>query len=112
MAYALGTMDILSRESVLANVMLGSFGPEVALITHAGAAAGLVQIGGSDDLQALAVLHASDGALVVGEELYATDAYLNRIPAKLLSLVAQDVVRVMLILFIVILAALRMAGVL
>ena len=111
MAYALGTMDILSRESVLANVMLGAFGPEVAMIAHAGAAAGLVQIAGSDDPQALAVLHASDDTLVVGEELYATEAYLNRVPAKLLSLVAEDVVRLALILFIIIFAALRMAGV-
>ena len=111
MAYALGTMDILSRESVLANVMLGAFGPEVALIAHAGAAAGLMQIAGSDDPQALAVLYASDDTLVVGEELYATDAYLDRVPAKLLSLVAEDVVRLVLILYIIIFAALRMAGV-
>ena len=49
MAYALGTMDILNHEPVLANVMFGSFGPEVGLIARAGAESDLIQITGSDD---------------------------------------------------------------
>jgi hypothetical protein len=112
LAYALGTMDILSHEPILANVMLGAFGPEVGLIAHAGAEADLVQISGSDDPQALAILHASTDNVVVGEELYATDAYLHRNAVKLASLVAEDVARIFLVLFVIIFAFFRVLGVL
>jgi hypothetical protein len=111
-AYALGTMNILSQEPILANVMLGAFGPEVGLIAQAGEDANLAQIAGTDDLQALSILYASTDRVIVGEELYATDAYLNRGVAKLASLVAEDVARIILILFVIILAILRVSGVL
>ena len=109
-AYALGTMDILNHEPVLANVMFGTFGPEVALITRAGAEANLFQISGSDDPRALAILYASTDRVVVGEELFATSVYLDRTPAKVASLAAEDVARVALIVFIIAVAVIRLAG--
>jgi hypothetical protein len=109
-AYALGTMDILNREPVLANVMLGSFGPEVGLLTQAGSQAGLVQIGGTDAPQALSILYASTDQLIIGEELYAADAYLRPSKAKLFSLVAEDVVRLVLIAGVIVFAILRILG--
>jgi hypothetical protein len=110
LAYALGTMDILGHESVLANVMFGSFGPEVALIARAGAEADLVQIGGSDDPQALAILHSNTDRVVVGEELYATGAYLERTAAKVASLAAEDLARIVLIVFVIVVAFIRLVG--
>lgn len=110
MAYALGTMEILSHEPVLANVMLGAFGPEVGLIARAGAEAGLAQVGGSDAPQALAILYANTERVVVGEELYATGAYLNRTAVKLASLVAEDLARIFLILAVIVFAFLRVLG--
>jgi hypothetical protein len=107
MAYALGTMDILRYEPVLANVMLGAYGLEVGLIAHAGAEAGLDQIGGSDDLSSLAILYANTDRIALGEELYAIDAYLNRASEKLASLAAEDVARVILILFVIVSVLLR-----
>jgi hypothetical protein len=109
-AYALGTMDILKHEPVLANVMFGSFGPEAALIARAGAETDLFQISGSDDPRALAVLYASTDRVVVGEELFATSVYLDRTPAKVASLAAEDIARVALIVFIVVVALARLAG--
>jgi hypothetical protein len=90
--------------------MLGAFGPEVGLIARAGIEANLAQISGTDDPQALAILYASTDRVIVGEELYATSAYLNRTKAKLVSLAAQDVVRIVLILFVIIVAFLRLLG--
>jgi hypothetical protein len=110
MAYALGTMDILQHEPVLANVMFGSFGPEVALIARAGAEAGLVQISGCDDPQGLAVLHASTDRIVIGEELFATGVYLDRTVPKVASLVTEDVARIAIILIVVVGALLTLAG--
>jgi hypothetical protein len=110
MAYALGTMDILSHEPVLANVMLGAFGPEAGLISHAGGEAELVQIAGSDDPRALAIFYTSTDHTVVGEELFATGVYLNPTVAKLASLAAEDVARITLILFLIFIAFFRLAG--
>jgi hypothetical protein len=111
-AYALGTMDILHHEPLLANVMLGAFGPEVGLIARAGDDANLVQIGGSDDPRALALLYSSTDRLVVGEDLFAASVYLNRTKARVASLVAEDVARAVLILTIAFLTLLRLVGVL
>jgi hypothetical protein len=110
MAYALGAMDMLNHEPVLANVMLGAFGPEVGLIARAGDEANLAQIGGSDDPRALAILYANTDCILIGEELYATDAYLNRTAIKLASLAAEDVARIILILSVLLFAFFRMLG--
>lgn len=112
MAYALGTMDILSHEPVLANVMLGAFGPEVGLIARAGAQADLFQISGSDDPRALAILYTSTDRVVIGEELFATGVYLHRARAKVASLAAEDIARIALIVFMIFVAFLRLVGVL
>lgn len=111
MAYALGTLDILNREPLLANVMLGAFGPEVGFLSQAGSRSGLVQIGGTDAPQALSILYPSTDRLVIGEELYATDVYLRPTSAKLFSLVAEDVVRIIIIVGIILFAILSILGV-
>ncbi len=110
MSYALGTMDILCHEPVLANVMLGAYGPEVALIAHAGVESDLVQIGGSDDLSSLAILQANTDLVAIGEDLYAVGAYLERSPYKLAGLAAEDVARIMLITLIIVFVFLRVLG--
>jgi hypothetical protein len=112
MSYALGTTDVLNHEPVLANVMFGAFGPEVALIAGAGAGANFIQVSGSDNSQALGILYTSADQVAVGEELFAAEAYLHRTAPKAASLAAEDLVRVVLILFVIIVAALRLAGML
>jgi len=92
------------------NVMFGAFGPEVGLIARAGAEADLVQISGSDDPRALAILYTSTDHMVVGEELFATGVYLDPTAAKLASLAAEDVARITLILFLIFIAFFRLAG--
>jgi hypothetical protein len=110
MSYALGTMDILNREPVLANVMFGSFGAEVGLIAGTGADADLIQISGTDSAQALSILYTSADQVAVGEELYATEVYLNRTGPRVISLAAEDIARIALILFVIIVAIFRWLG--
>jgi hypothetical protein len=110
MSYALGTTDVLNHEPVLANMMFGAFGPEVGLIAGPGAGANFIQVSGTDSSQALSILYASADQVAVGEELYATEVYLNRTPFKLASLAAEDVARFVLILFVIIAAILRLVG--
>lgn len=109
-AYALGAADMMRHRPILANVMLGAFGPEAALLAHAGEQSQLVQISGTDDPQALAVLTATSQRVVVGEELFATSAYLDPTPVQTAALSAEDVVRVILALGLILMAFLRVTG--
>jgi hypothetical protein len=110
MSYALGTLDILNREPVLANVMFGSFGSEVGLIAGAAADPDLIHLSGTDNTQALSILYTSADQVAVGEELYATEVYLNPSGPRVTSLAVEDIARIALILFVIVAAVLRLLG--
>ncbi len=98
--FAAGTMDILSSEKTLANVMVGVFGPEAAYIAEQGSKQGLAQIAGAADIAPLAVLYPSVNHLLVGEEMFAAGGYTSDKPAHIGSLRAQDLVRWILVVVI------------
>ena len=105
--YAAGAMDLLAHSQPVSNAMVGSFGPEVGLIAAEGAKQGLVQVAGSTDVRALAVLQPSVDHVLVGEEIFAVGAYIDRRPGHLARLQAQDLARYILIGVIVLAALLR-----
>jgi hypothetical protein len=107
--YAAGAMEFLAHSQPVSNVMIGSFGPEVGLIAEAGVKQGLSQVAGSTDARALAVLQPSADHLLVGEEIFAAPAYLDRRPGHLGRLRAQDLARFLLLVVILIAALLRTA---
>lgn len=101
-AYAAGVMGILGREEVTANVMVGSFGDEYLLMGETGAKKELNQIVGASDPQTLPFVFASTDQPLIGEEMYAAGAYLASLPTHVGSLIAQDWIRVLIVLAIVI----------
>jgi hypothetical protein len=107
MQYTAGAMDLLSNAHPVSNTMIGSFGPEVALIADAGVKQGLTQVAGSADVRAIAVLEPTADHLLIGEEIFAAGAYLDRRPEHLARLGAQDLARYILITFIILAALLR-----
>ncbi len=111
-SFAAGTMPVIFDQQVSVNVLAGSFGSEVALITDAGERTGSLTLGGSDNLPAQAVLYAAAQEPLVGEELYAGGAYLQAGSPHLASLRAQDVLRWILIVIILAGAVLKLLGVL
>ncbi len=98
--YAAGVMDLLSNEETSTSVMAGVFGPESAFIAEEGSRQGLIQVAGVADLTSQAVLYPSVNHLAIGEEMYAAGAYLSAKSASVGSLVAQDLVRLLLAAFI------------
>lgn len=92
-SYAAGTLLVSSDPQVSANIFAGHFGSEVALILDAAERNDSLTLGGSDDMQAQAVMYASSLEPLVGEELYAAGAYLQVNPYHLASVRAQDVMR-------------------
>ncbi len=105
--YAAGAMEFLEHSHPISNVMIGSFGPEVGLIAEAGAKQGLTQVAGSTDARALSVLYPSVDHLLVGEEVFAAPAYIDRRAGHLARLRAQDLARVILVIVILLAALLR-----
>lgn len=112
LAYAAATGALLRDQKPLANVAIGVFGPEVALLLHAGEEAGAMPIAGTADPLGQAVMVVAAGApTIVGEEIFAGGAYLCHEPGHVASLMAQDVWRVILLGVILIGAVLRTLGV-
>lgn len=112
LSYTAGALPAIFDQQVSVNMLLGSFGSEVGLLADAAERTGSLTIGGSDNLPAQAVLFASTQEPLVGEELFASGAYLQVNPMHTSSLIAQDILRWALIGFIIIGAALKLVGVL
>jgi hypothetical protein len=100
-SYAAGTMPVIRNEQISTNILIGDFGPEVALITDAAERESSVLVGAASDPAAQAVLFASTSEPMMGEELFAAPAYTSKSPSLRASLQVQDVLRWLLILALV-----------
>ncbi|MFN8454519.1 MAG: DUF6754 domain-containing protein [Anaerolineae bacterium] len=99
-AYAAGVMSLLNMERVEANIMVGSFGDEYLLMGETAAQQGMAHIGGTSNPNTLPFIYASAQETLLGEEIYAAGAYLQKRPGHLGSLVAQDLMRWLIALLI------------
>jgi hypothetical protein len=103
MGYAAGAVTVADEENVSATLILGAMGPEVALIADSGSRRGTVVAGVTDPIGQAAAYVTSDYPLI-GEEIFAVGAYLRIHPMHGASLLAQDLLRWLTILIILILA--------
>ena len=101
-SYAAGAMPAIRDENISANVLMGNFGVEVALLAEAAERANTFTLAGSDNLAAQAVLYASAQEPLIGEELYAAGAYLGAGPVHEVSLLVQDILRWLIIVAILV----------
>ncbi|MBP6208897.1 MAG: hypothetical protein KA473_05615 [Anaerolineales bacterium] len=97
-SFAAGAMDISRNEDVSVNIMVGHFGAEAGLLADASDRENVSVIGASDDLVGQAVLFASTQDALIGEELFATGAYLGAGPSHIASLTVQDILRWLVVL--------------
>jgi hypothetical protein len=109
-SYAVGAMPVVREESVSANLLLGGFGAEAALISDAALRSGVPTIGATDEPAAQAILFAGAQEPLIGEELFAAAAYLGTDPAQAASLTLQDILRWLLVLFLLGGTALKLLG--
>jgi hypothetical protein len=112
LSYAAGAMPTVHDENVSANVFIGDFGPEAALLTEAAERQNSTLIAASDNLAAQSVFYASAQEPLIGEELFAAGAYVGAGSAHEASLNVQDVLRWLVVLGILIGSLLKIAGVL
>ena len=69
---------------------MGYFSAEALLMTETGNQVGAVQIAGTDAVTQIPFFITTCDYTLIGEELYAASAYLNREPMLLGTLKAQD----------------------
>ncbi|GJM40436.1 MAG: hypothetical protein DHS20C20_07180 [Ardenticatenaceae bacterium] len=99
-AYGGGVAMLLQQQRVASNIMMGRFGPEIAIIAEAANRQNIEQVIGTDDPTALAVATAVTEDVLIGEELFATSAYLEGKASQIASLQLQDILRWIVVIFI------------
>jgi hypothetical protein len=110
-SYAAGALLVVHDEDVGANVMIGNFGSEAALINEAAERSGSLTLAGTDTIPGQAVLYATAQEPLIGEEVFAGGAYLGANPMHLASLRAQDWLRWILVAILLIEAVMKLTGV-
>jgi hypothetical protein len=107
-AYAAGAASMAATEDVMTNVMVGHFGSEVSLIADMGARLDLSQLGGAASPDAIGALYPTIDRLAIGEELYTAGAQMTTERHYLISLTAQDMLRLIVVLTILLSAAMAL----
>jgi hypothetical protein len=107
MAYASGVTTLYGRQKLEASQMLGAFDQELLLAGEVGCQLGVPQMIGATttNAQPLAVL--TSERVLIGEEIYAAEAYLGGAPSAQARLLTHDALRTAVIVAIVALLALR-----
>ncbi len=103
LGYIAGVSAILSEKPTAGNVMLGRFDSEYLLAGERSNRLNIPQVAGSSRIEAMPLMLASAGAenTLLGEEIFAVPAYMDRQPAHLASVVAQDRVRLVVVVVII-----------
>jgi hypothetical protein len=102
MAYASGVTTLYGRQQLEASQLVGAFGQEFLLAGEDGAQRGVPQLGGATTATALPLVYLTTDGTLVGEEIYAAEAYLARSPAPLARLLTLDVLRTVVIVAIIV----------
>ena len=101
-AYVAGVNGIMIREKMATNFFLGFFAAEALLMTETGNTVGAVQIAGSDAITQIPFFITTCDYTLIGEELYAASAYLNREPMLLGTLKAQDYLKIIIVFLVLV----------
>lgn len=82
--------------------MLGTFEAESLILAETANSIGAMQIAGTDSTIQLAFFIVACDYTLIGEELFAASGYLSRNPAILSSVRAQDIIKILIALFVII----------
>jgi len=99
--YAAAVDGIMTREKPAANLFLGTFEAESLILAETGNSIGAIQIAGTDSTIQLAFFIVACDYTLIGEELFAASGYLSRDPLVTGSIKAQDWLKVVIVILIV-----------
>ncbi|HHY17999.1 MAG TPA: hypothetical protein GX524_07965 [Firmicutes bacterium] len=92
-AYTTATIGIMSREKVAANIMIGYFAAESLILAESGHSLGAIQIAGTSVMPQIPFFVVACDYCLIGEEVYAVSAYLEKDPETLGTISGQDVAK-------------------
>ncbi len=101
-AYTTATIGIMSREKVAANIMIGYFAAESLILAETGHSLGAIQIAGTAVMPQIPFFVVACDYCLIGEEVYAVSAYLERDPKTLGTIAGQDVAKAIAAILIVV----------
>lgn len=112
LAFAAALTATLGDDRVGANVLVGSFGPELALIADAAFRRSQPLIAASDQLEGQAVAYALSDQPLIGEEIFTAGAYLTETGERgqVATVVTLDTLRWLLIVAMIAVAVLTVLG--
>jgi hypothetical protein len=100
----------MADEQLNANILMGSFGPELALILEASDRRRQVSVAASDQLEGQAVAFAMSDESLIGEEMFAGGAYLGDGSAQVAGVVTMDALRVLVVAGMLLMVADRLTN--
>ncbi len=100
-AYATGVMTLYGRQPLEASQLLGSFSHEFLLFGEEGARRDIPQVMGATSMNALPLMMLNTPSTLIGEEVFAAEAYLSDAAEPKARLMTQDILRTIIILLIV-----------
>jgi hypothetical protein len=109
-AYTSGVVGFLHREQAAANIMAGLFMGESLLLAEAGAQIGAMQVAITASTTQLPFFVAACDYTIIGEELFASGAYLSNDKVKLGAIAAQDYFKLAVMATIILGTILTTAG--
>ncbi len=110
-AYAAGVNGIMMREKPAANLMFGSFYAESLLMAETGFYTGAIQVAGTANIHQLPFFIVACDYTIIGEEFFATSAYLSREPKLLGSLKGSDLAKAVIMIILALGAILETTGI-
>jgi hypothetical protein len=110
-AYAAGVQGIMLRDKPMANLLFGSFFAESLMLAETGFLTGAIQVAGTANIHQLPFFVVACDYTIIGEELFATSAYLSKEPKLLGSLKGSDLAKAAIVLILAVGAILVSFGV-
>ena len=99
-AYASAVNGIMQRDEPAACLYMGKFFAESLLFAETGNSIGAIQIAGTGSQTQIPFFVTACDYTLMGEEVFAASAYLSKEPELIAGITAQDIIKVLLIGFI------------
>lgn len=101
-AFASGYIGVINRENVGSAFLFGHFAAESLILSTAGQEVGAMQIAATIDPEQVAFFICTCDYTLIGEEIFAASAFLQRDPSEVGSIRAQDIIKGLFFVLIVI----------
>ncbi len=101
-AFTAAVNGIMLREKPAANIYLGSFFAESLVLAETGFTTGAIQIAGTANIHQLPFFVVACDYTMIGEEFFATSAYMSREPMLVGTLKGTDVMKLVIMIFLIV----------